>query len=329
MPFTRILCPIDLSPISGSLLECALAFATGPHAHVHVLHAVEPLLFQAATIAGEEAALRAEIREAIQRFVREAGQRTSDATDVATSIAEGAPETVILEMAERESCDLVVMGMHGMSNFSKACFGSTLDRVLRAVTVPVLALPHRGVAAIDAGGRHAFAHMVAAIDFEQPSMEAARLAATLAQERGIDLTLLHVMPTAPLRGRWQDAVAEQHALRRERAANELSVLASELRRNGPPVQVAIREGAAWERIAAFGGGQASTLVVMGLRNPGRPLARPGSTAWRVLSAGAHPVLAVPAAARRRRLIDRQSFATAGAYTEAGAADGRVLQNTRG
>jgi nucleotide-binding universal stress UspA family protein len=316
MPFNRILCPVDLSPSSAPIVEHALAVAEAPGARVHVLHAVEPLLLQAATIAGEEAALRSEIDESLQRLVREALRRADHPPTIETSIAEGAPEAAILDLTQRETWDLIVMGLHGMNSLSKACFGSTLERVLRAASVPVLALPPRSMpTAGDGMVTPAFAHVVAAIDFEQPSMDAALVAADYAGRRGVDLTLLHVMPTAPVWGRWGQAVEQQHAIRRERAENELAMLAEELAGDRTPVQVVVREGTVWEQIALCGDERPGTLVVMGLRKPGRMLARPGSTAWRVLSAGSHPVLAAPARAPARRPIGRRSRTESEAYTE--------------
>jgi nucleotide-binding universal stress UspA family protein len=315
MSFTRTLCPIDLSPLSVPLLARAIDATDPAHGHIVVLHAVEPLLLQAATIAGDERALRAEIDEALQRVIAAARRRTAQGPVIETAVVEVAPETGILETSQRVACDLIVMGTHGMSGLGKPGFGSTLDRVLRATTVPVLAWPLRFSAADDERAPAGVAHVIAAIDFAQPSMEAARLAAGVASRHGADLTLLHVMPAAPAWDRWRTAVAEQHALRRERAENELAMLASELGPRGPLPRVVVREGSAWEEIAAAGGERPGTLVVMGLRNPGRPLARPGSTAWRVLSAGAHAVLAAPADTRRQRPLRRHSPARVAAYTE--------------
>jgi nucleotide-binding universal stress UspA family protein len=316
MSFNRILCPIDLSPLSAPIVEHAIAVAEGPGARVHVLHAVEPLLVQAATITGEEAALRREIDEALQRFVREALRRTAHPPTIETSIAEGAPEAAILESTQRQTWDLIVMGLHGMNSLSKACFGSTLERVLRATSVPVLALPPlRMPIAGNGAAASAFTHVVAAIDFEQPSMDAALVAADYARRRGADLTLLHVMPTAPVWGRWGQAVEQQHAMRRERAENELAMLAEELASDSTPVRGLVCEGTVWEQISQCGNERPGTLVVMGLRKPGRALARPGSTAWRVLSAGSHPVLATPAKAPTRRPIGRRTRSTLEAYTE--------------
>jgi nucleotide-binding universal stress UspA family protein len=140
MPFNWILGSVDLSPLSASLVEHALAVAEAPGARVHVLHAVEPLLLQAATIAGEEAALRSGIDEAMQRLVGEVLRRADHAPTVETSIAEGAPEIAILEAAQRGPCDLIVMGLHGMSRYpgrdgtpqsGTAARASRVDRMAR------------------------------------------------------------------------------------------------------------------------------------------------------------------------------------------------------
>lgn len=310
MSFSRILCPLDLSPVSRCLVRHAIAQASGPHARVHVLHAVEPLLLQAATISGDPETLRREIEEDLQRVIRSA-THGKPAPTFETSIAEGAADTAILEASARDEADLIVMGLHGMGAVSKACFGSTLERVLRASTTPVLALP----AMADENGNcppHALTRVVAAIDFQQPSMQAARLAAEYAEAHGATVTLLHVMPPANPWGRWGDAVAQQHAVRRERAENELVALAGELQQGRRRPQIEVREGSAWEEIAACGGERPGTLVVMGLAEPGRPFARPGSVAWRVLSAGVCPVLSAPAvrsgrSSRPRKRAARESY----------------------
>lgn len=299
MPFTRILCPVDLSPSSRCLVRQAIAQTGGaPGARVHVLHAVEPLLLQAATMSGAPDTLRAELAADLDRLVAEASREQGVLPAFATSVAEGAPETAILDVAARDEADLIVMGMQGGA-LSRACFGSTLERVLRETDTPVLALP--AALASQPGERPPLstAQVIAAIDFQQPSMEAARFAAEYARTHGADFTLLHVMPAAPAWDRWRDAVAQQHEVRRARARNELDALGRELAPDRPPA-IEIREGQAWDQIAASGSARPHALVVMGLGGAGRSRPRPGSVAWRVLSAGSHPVLAVPAEPHARR-----------------------------
>jgi nucleotide-binding universal stress UspA family protein len=61
--------------------------------------------------------------------------------DVDTEVATGASEIAILEMVERSDADLIVMGVAHRSWLDRLAFGSTLRRLLRRVTVPVLVVP--------------------------------------------------------------------------------------------------------------------------------------------------------------------------------------------
>ena len=61
--------------------------------------------------------------------------------DVDTVVATGAAVGAILENARRSNPDLIVMGSPHRSWFDRVLFGSTLRRVLRRATVPVLVVP--------------------------------------------------------------------------------------------------------------------------------------------------------------------------------------------
>lgn len=313
MPLTRILCPVDLSPLSACLVRHAMAMAEGDAAHLRVLHTIEPLLLQAATVVGSAADLEAATMSELERTVWEASTPGVAGPPVSLTVAEGAPEVAILRAST--DADLIVMGMHGMSGFSKACFGSTLERVLRETAVPVLALrPSIHDHGVECPPR-AIRCVVAAIDFQQPSMDAARVAAAFAERHRADLVLLHVMPALPPLGRWREGVEQQHLLRRERILNELTTLAEELQRGKQAPQIDLREGKAADEILACATATPGTLVVMGLARPERPFARPGSVAWRVLNGGAAAVLAVPSLPPVSRAVRRRAQVESEAYTE--------------
>jgi nucleotide-binding universal stress UspA family protein len=48
------------------------------------------------------------------------------------------PEDEILKTAERQGCDLIVMGTHGYSGLRGALIGSVAQKVLNKATVPVM-----------------------------------------------------------------------------------------------------------------------------------------------------------------------------------------------
>jgi nucleotide-binding universal stress UspA family protein len=293
MSFKRILCPIDFSPSSTLVLRHALGLASGPDASVRVLHVVEPLLVQAAMMAGTEDGLRTEVTDALRRVIDEATGREDVPARIVTEVVAGEPHAAILDGSANEACDLIVMGTHGASGLAKAWFGSTLERVLRLTMVPVVAIPPRGIGLLADRTSLAVTTIVAAVDFGQPSMAAACAAASYARRMGARLTLLHVVPEPSFSG-WQQAASRQLADRRQRAEHELAQLAEELSNGGPPTTIAVLDGQPWECIAHYGGDRTGTLVVMGLgRDPGPSAGRPGSVAYRVLSTGGHPVLVVP------------------------------------
>jgi nucleotide-binding universal stress UspA family protein len=50
----------------------------------------------------------------------------------------GAPVEGILQVAQREACDLIIMGAFGHSRVRELFVGSTTDGILRAAEIPVL-----------------------------------------------------------------------------------------------------------------------------------------------------------------------------------------------
>jgi len=55
----------------------------------------------------------------------------------------GSPYQEILRTAEREGCDLIVMGVAGRSSADLVFFGSTANHVVRAAACPVMTIRSR------------------------------------------------------------------------------------------------------------------------------------------------------------------------------------------
>lgn len=53
-------------------------------------------------------------------------------------VEEGYPQEVLVDVAKKEKCDLIVMATHGRSGVSRAFLGSVADYVIRNASCPVL-----------------------------------------------------------------------------------------------------------------------------------------------------------------------------------------------
>lgn len=135
--YRRILLPTDGSPGADRAVEHALDLAEGFGATLHVLYVVDtnalPLDVHARAVFDY---LEAQGRRAEAEIAARAEERGIDV--VVGQIGEGTPHEAILEYAEDNDVDLVVMGTHGRRGLDRFLLGSVTERVLRLTDVPVL-----------------------------------------------------------------------------------------------------------------------------------------------------------------------------------------------
>ena len=60
---------------------------------------------------------------------------------VRTELVEGVPYEKILASADEEKIDMIILNTHGKSFLERALLGSTAERIVRVVHVPVLSVP--------------------------------------------------------------------------------------------------------------------------------------------------------------------------------------------
>ncbi len=80
------------------------------------------------------------IKEVLQAFSDEVKADSQDQTFVTDEILirEGPPVETIIATAQKQNCDLIVMGTHGQGGITKVLAGSTAKKVVRQSAIPVL-----------------------------------------------------------------------------------------------------------------------------------------------------------------------------------------------
>jgi len=140
-----ILVPVDGSPLSRNALRHALA--EFPDASITVLHVVD--LFEPGygaypdfetsyepLMGSEEWYERAE--KVSEQLFEDARELAEDyGREITTTSEIGDPKRIIVDYADEEDIDHIVLGSHGRTNEERPVFGSIAKIVARRATVPV------------------------------------------------------------------------------------------------------------------------------------------------------------------------------------------------
>ena len=139
---TKILVPVDFSRSSHAAVESAADLAQHFGASIHLVHVIP--MFPTTTFPDffPEAKFLEETRkEAERHFAAASADLTSKGIKVASSVEVGDDvASAVLEVAEREKVDLVVISTHGLTGWHPLVFGSIAEKVMKLVACPVLLL---------------------------------------------------------------------------------------------------------------------------------------------------------------------------------------------
>jgi nucleotide-binding universal stress UspA family protein len=274
---TKILCPVDRSPISRRALDYAAGLCRSFGAQLQVLE-VGP--------SGQTAHQRQEASEELERFAESV--RLGGVTPVVT-MAEGNVPVEILLTAEASQADLIVMGTHGHGGFERFMLGSVTERVLRKASCPVLAIPPG-----DRTPAHVmFRTVVCGVDFAPASIRGIDYAQLLTAKGG-RLILVHAVGW-PFGEGTEQMPPEIDALRRSLEADALGRLqrAAAAGRSDIYLQEAVGIGKPYALILRHAREAAADLIVMGLHShAANQLALLGSSTRHVLHDAPCPVLTV-------------------------------------
>ncbi|VCU69951.1 Putative universal stress protein [Pigmentiphaga humi] len=175
-----ILLATDLSPRCDRALDRAIAIARRRRCKLVVLHVIEePALAERLMAQRSRDADAAGAERLLRDIVGE--------TDVPVELVleSGNPVERIRETARVRQCDLIVTGTARQETLGRLLLGSTVEKLARESTLPVLIVkqrPHR-----------AYGQVVAASDFSEGARQAMNAARAFFADA--QLTLLHAYPT--------------------------------------------------------------------------------------------------------------------------------------
>jgi nucleotide-binding universal stress UspA family protein len=140
--FKKILLPSDGSVQAHKAAEVAADLAKSQHAEVIGVYVIDPFPFIGIGDASA-VALQAYLAEAQTAAAQSLGLirgicQARGVPFVGDTIERNAPDQGILETAEAEGCDLIVIGSHGRKGIQALILGSVAQKVLTHAKVPVL-----------------------------------------------------------------------------------------------------------------------------------------------------------------------------------------------
>jgi len=300
---TRILVPIDGSPLADQAIPFAVRFA-GRGGRI-VLLRVAPLpeavkSVWGGTIATEERVEAMNAEDATDDLNR-ACRFIPTGVDVEAEVVTGDPADQIIQSSLRHASGLIVMASHGRGALGRWAFGSVADRVARESLVPVTIVRPDPKLPV----RSTIERLVVPLDGSTLANQALPVATELAVGLGVPVQLVRVInpaislypalaATAPVSDESYQAAYEREELD---VAQTLCDGAYELRQRGVEVITRTMVGSTVQGIEATLAPGDVVLITSHGRSGIRRLLL-GSVAEQLVRIGTAPVILVPSGERR-------------------------------
>jgi nucleotide-binding universal stress UspA family protein len=138
----RILVPYDFSDASAAAVRQAAAWANALDAEITLLHVVEPVVypeFYSVDVLPDDLMMRLTTRS--EEALDKAAAELLEGRSCTTLVEVGRAADTIVNLADPERFDLVVMATRGLSGLEHVLLGSVAESVLRRSKVPMLTVP--------------------------------------------------------------------------------------------------------------------------------------------------------------------------------------------
>ena len=153
--YQHILVPVDGSATSERALQEALRLGQQQGAQLELVHVLADIRLMDANSYINYAEMKETMKNSGKKILAKAqtvAQEAGMAADMKLLDANGERiANVIIEEARRWPADLIVIGTHGRSGFSRVLFGSVAEGVVRTSHIPVLLIRGDKSQARDAG----------------------------------------------------------------------------------------------------------------------------------------------------------------------------------
>ncbi|HWR16422.1 MAG TPA: universal stress protein [Terriglobales bacterium] len=188
----RLLCLVDLSQVSPSVLSWARLFASSYRTQIEVFHALwAPKMADGADISLD--VLGTEVEGQVNSLCDDA---FGTQLKYVSTVVQGHPVKTILQHVEERPPDLIVLGSHGYDGYGEVLLGSVAENVVRTAPCPVVVVKGSPLPA----NASSIPKIVCAVDLGDFSQRCLLAAADIALMLDADLHVVFVAPSyAPIR----------------------------------------------------------------------------------------------------------------------------------
>jgi nucleotide-binding universal stress UspA family protein len=143
LPFKKILAPTDFSDRSRPAIDAAIELARHFDSELLLVHVLTPVATTGPAVAGHspidfEAYRETLVNDARQTLGQMVERHVPGEVACRFEVRWGSPAETIVEMAERERSDVIVICTRGATGLSRFVAGSVTEKVVRLSDVPVL-----------------------------------------------------------------------------------------------------------------------------------------------------------------------------------------------
>lgn len=176
-PFLRnILLASTVTADSDRAMDRAVTMARSAGAHLYVVNVIDPGILPKQYVADAMARAEAQLQDDVQDHAATGG------IGLSTEILLGLPDAAIVEKAEAVGADLIIMGLSRDATLVRVFKGTTIEKVVRQSTCPVLTVKARP--------RRPYESILVALDLKAASRRALDFA--LSAFPSSTFTILHV-----------------------------------------------------------------------------------------------------------------------------------------